>query len=254
LAASAALKIKSMPAKERWLSQKPIPVNERLIFALDTTDIEEAKKLVAELGDDVNFYKIGLALFVAGGYFELLEWLTERKKKSFVDLKFFDVPETVASAVRQLRGKNANFVTVHGNDEIVRAAASEKDGMKILAVTVLTSMNQEDIQEFGYTDLSIEQLVLSRARRSLDAGADGVISSGLEASSLREQLGERFLIVVPGIRPVENVDDQKRTVDVEKAFENGADYIVVGRPIRKAANRQKAAADIQQRISKLFRS
>jgi orotidine-5'-phosphate decarboxylase len=195
-----------------------------------------------------------LALFVAGGYFELLEWLTERKKKSFVDLKFFDVPETVASAVRQLRGKNANFVTVHGNDEIVRAAASEKDGMKILAVTVLTSMNQEDIQEFGYTDLSIEQLVLSRARRSLDAGADGVISSGLEASSLREQLGERFLIVVPGIRPVENVDDQKRTVDVEKAFENGADYIVVGRPIRKAANRQKAAADIQQRISKLFRS
>jgi orotidine-5'-phosphate decarboxylase len=191
---------------------------------------------------------------VAGGYFELLEWLTERKKKSFVDLKFFDVPETVASAVRQLRGKNANFVTVHGNDEIVRAAASEKDGMKILAVTVLTSMNQEDIQEFGYKDLSIEQLVLSRARRSLDAGADGVISSGLEAPSLREQLGERFLIVVPGIRPVENVDDQKRTVDLEKAFENGADYIVVGRPIKNTSDRRKAAANIQQRIYKLFNS
>jgi orotidine-5'-phosphate decarboxylase len=207
---------------------------------------------VTELDDNVHFYKIGLQLFVAGGYFELLEWLTERKKKSFVDLKFFDVPETVASAVRQLRGKNANFVTVHGNDEIVRAAASEKNGVKILAVTVLTSMNDEDIKEFGYKDISVRELVLSRARRSLDAGADGVISSGLEAPELREKLGDRFLIVVPGIRPVANVDDQKRTVDVEKAFENGADYIVVGRPIRNAPDRKAAAIDIQRRISGLF--
>jgi orotidine-5'-phosphate decarboxylase len=252
LATSTAFKIEPMPGTKRWLSQKVIPVRERLIFALDTTDIEEAKRLVDELGDEVLFYKIGLQLFVAGGYFELLGWLTNRKKKSFVDLKFFDVPETVASAVRQLRGKNANFVTVHGNDEIVRAAASQKDGVKILAVTVLTSMNEEDIREFGYTDISVPELVLSRARRSLDAGADGVISSGLEAPQLREKLGDRFLIVVPGIRPVANVDDQKRTVDVEAAFENGADYIVVGRPIRNTSDRRVAAADIQQRISRLF--
>jgi orotidine-5'-phosphate decarboxylase len=254
LPTSTALK-RPMPAMtQQWLSQKLIPARERLIFALDTTDIEEAKRLVTELGDNVDFYKLGLELFVAGGYFQLLEWLAERKKKSFVDLKFFDVPQTVASAVRQLRGKNAHFVTVHGNDEIVRAACSEKNGVKILAVTVLTSLNQTDIEEFGYTGLSVRDLVLSRAKRALAVGADGVISSGLEAPDLREQLGERFLIVVPGIRPVENiiVDDQKRTVDVEEAFQNGADYIVVGRPIKNAPDRAKAASDIQERISRLF--
>jgi orotidine-5'-phosphate decarboxylase len=254
LATSTARKLESMPLPKRWLSQKQIPTRERLIFALDTTDIEEAKRLVDELGDQVHFYKLGLELFVAGGYFELLDWLTKKNRKSFVDLKFFDVPQTVASAVRQLRGKSANFVTVHGNDEIIQAACAEKDGMKILSVTVLTSMNEADIKEFGYKDLSVSELVLSRARRSLAAGADGVISSGLEAPQLREQLGERFLIVVPGIRPVANVDDQKRTVDVEKAFENGADYIVVGRPIKLASNRAAAAADIQARISRLFPS
>jgi orotidine-5'-phosphate decarboxylase len=237
-----------------WLSQKPIPVQERLIFAVDTSDINEAKRLVDVLGDQVHFYKLGLELFVAGGYFELLEWLSKRNKKSFVDLKFFDVPQTVASAVRQLRGKNATFATVHGNDEILKAACKEKDGLKILAVTVLTSMNETDIEEFGYTNISIKDLVLSRARRALKVGADGVISSGLEADALREELGERFLIVVPGIRPVANVDDQKRTVDVEDAFRYGADYIVVGRPIRAAPDPAAAAHDIQQRIVRLFRA
>jgi orotidine-5'-phosphate decarboxylase len=252
LAAPIATETKSMPGKKRWLSQKLIAPHERLIFALDTTDIQEAKRLVDELGDQVHFYKLGLELFVAGGYFELLEWLTKKKKKAFVDLKFFDVPQTVASAVRQLRGRNASFVTVHGNDEITRAACSEKNGVKILAVTVLTSLNQGDIEEFGYKDISILDLVLSRARRALNVGCDGVISSGLESEALREQLGERFLIVVPGIRPVANVDDQKRTVDVEEAFQNGADYIVVGRPIRDAPNRAAAAAAMQQRIQCIF--
>src|SRR5271166_513160 len=139
LAASTLLENASyMPeTRIKWLSQKKIPAHERLIFALDTTDIHDAKRLVDELGDQVHFYKLGLELFVAGGYFELLEWLSQRGKKSFVDLKFFDVPQTVASAVRQLRGKNANFVTVHGNDEIIKAACDEKNGVKILAVTVL---------------------------------------------------------------------------------------------------------------------
>jgi orotidine-5'-phosphate decarboxylase len=236
----------------KWLSQKPIPVQERLIFALDTPDTTEAKRLVDELGDEVAFYKLGLELFVGGGYFELLEWLSRRGKKMFVDLKFFDVPQTVASAVRQLRGRHATFATVHGNDEIVAAACAEKHDVKILAVTVLTSLNNNDIEEFGYRDLDVRDLVLARARRALKAGADGVISSGLEAEALREELGERFLIVVPGIRPVANVDDQKRTVDVEQAFAHGADYIVVGRPIRSAPDRAAAARDIQQRIARVF--
>ena len=245
-----------MPASQRWLSQKVIPVRERLIFALNTTDINEAKLLVDVLGDEVQFYKIGLGLFVAGGYFELLEWLTKRNKKSFVDLKFFDIPDTVADAVRQLRNKNANFVTVHGNDEMIRAASAEKGDLKILAITVLTSMNEADIREFGYKDITVSQLALSRAKHALDAGADGVISSGLEAPELREQLGERFLIVVPGIRPVTNapIDDQKRIVDVEQAFENGADYIVVGREIKNALDPKAAAAKIQKRIARVFSS
>jgi orotidine-5'-phosphate decarboxylase len=256
MATSTARKIESTPITKRWLSRKAIPIRERLIFALNTTDIEEAKRLVDALGDEVQFYKLGLQLFVAGGYFDLLEWLIKRNKKSFVDLKFFDIPDTVADAVRQLRNKNANFVTVHGNDEMIRAAAAEKGDLKILAITVLTSMNQSDIQEFGYRDITVSQLALSRANRALAAGADGVISSGLEAPELREQLGERFLIVVPAIRPIANapIDDQKRTVDVEQAFWNGADYIVVGREIKNAPDRKVAAAKIQKRIARVFSS
>ena len=236
-----------------WLSTKSIPPHERLIFALDTPDIEEAKRLIEALGDQVNFYKLGLEFFMSGGYFELLDWLTRQGKKVFVDLKFFDVPETVASAVRQLKGKNAEFVTVHGNDEILKAACKEKNGVKILAVTVLTSLDEADIKSLGF-QVSVEALVLSRAKRALEIGCDGVISSGLEARGLRDNLGEQLLIVVPGIRPVKNLDDQKRTVDVEEAFLNGADYIVVGRPIRNARDPAKAARDIQDRIQAIFAS
>jgi len=241
-----------MAENGNWLSHKPIPLEERLIFALDTPDAGEARRLVDELGEEVRFYKLGLELFVGGFYFELLEWLAGRGKKLFVDLKFFDVPQTVAAAVRQLKGRHASFATVHGNDEMVRAACAEKHEVKILAVTVLTSLNRADIEEFGYRDLDVRDLVLARARRALRAGADGVISSGLEAQALRRELGERFLIVVPGIRPVANLDDQKRTVDVEEAFRYGADYIVVGRPIRMAPDRAAAARDIQARIRRLF--
>lgn len=242
----------SMKIQERrWLSDKPIPVEDRLIFALDVNSIEEAKTLVEKLGDHVTFYKAGLQLFMAGGYFDFLEWLLDKGKQSFVDLKFFDVPATVAAAIRQLRNKSVAFATVHGNDAILRAAVGEKIGTKILAVTVLTSLDDADIQSLGF-ETSVEKLVRSRAKRALDIGCDGVISSGLEAKDLRNELGARFLIVVPGIRPVANVDDQKRTVDVEEAFLNGADYIVVGRPIRETPDPAKAAEDIQSRIKILF--
>ncbi len=242
---------RKMPVEANSLSQKPIPTRDRLIFALDTSSVEEAKRLVEELGDSVWFYKLGLEIFMAGGYIELLEWLGEREKQSIVDLKFFDVPQTVASAVRQLRGRGAKFATVHGNDAILAAACDAKNGVKILAVTVLTSLDQADIEALGF-QTDVETLVLSRAQRALKIGCDGVISSGLEAKRLRAELGHQFLIVVPGIRPVENVDDQKRTVDVEAAFLDGADYIVVGRPIRNTPNRRKAADDIQGRIESLF--
>jgi len=235
------------------LSDKPIPVRERLIFALDVPSVDEAKKWVEQLGDSVCFYKLGLQIFMAGGYFELIDWLRRKSKRVFVDLKFFDVPETVKSAVRQLKNRDVDFVTVHGNDSILKAAASEKDGLKILAVTVLTSLDRGDLNDLGFK-CDVEALVLSRARRALSVGCDGVISSGLEAAQLRKDLGHRFLIVSPGIRPVDNqlVDDQKRTVDVKEAFLKGADYIVVGRPIRNAPSPRQKAEEIQARIGAVF--
>jgi orotidine-5'-phosphate decarboxylase len=232
---------------------KPIPPQERLILALDVPSPDEAKKLVQLLGDSVQFYKIGLELFMAGGYFELLDWLKAEGKKVFVDLKFFDVPETVASAVRQLRTKSADLCTIHGNDSIMRAAVREKGDLKLLAVTVLTSLDQGDIDDLGFK-VDVASLVLSRAKRALEIGCDGVVSSGLEAKHLRENLDHKLVVVVPGIRPVVNKpsDDQKRTVDVEEAFALGAEYIVVGRPIRGAEDPKKAAQDVQARIKAYF--
>lgn len=237
-----------------FLSEKNIPPQERLIFALDVPDEKEARSIVEKLGDAVSFYKIGLELFMSGSYFSLINWLSlEKQKKIFADLKFFDVPETVRSAIKQLSGRGITFTTVHGNDAILEAAVKEKGDLKILAVTILTSLDQKDIEDLGFK-VDIKQLVLSRARRALEIGCDGVISSGLEAPELRKSLGEKFLIVTPGIRPVLNktCDDQKRTVDVEEAFSNGADYIVVGRPIKKAPDPALAAKAIQERIKKLF--
>jgi len=240
--------------KNPRLSQKLIPSRERLILALDVPSPEAAKQIVKSLGDSVHFYKLGLQIFMAGGYFELVEWLRAEGKKVFVDLKFFDVPETVKSAVQQLKRRDVEFATVHGNDNMLKAAVEEKNGTKILAVTVLTSLDQDDMKDLGFS-CSVEELVLSRARRALALGCDGVISSGLEAEKLRGSLGNNFLIVTPGIRPGQNDvvgDDQKRTVTVEQAFLQGADYIVVGRPIRNAADPNAKAAEIQSQIRSLF--
>lgn len=234
-------------------SDKPIPAAERLIVALDVADADTAKTLVRQLGDTVCFYKIGLELFMAGGYFELLDWLLQENKKVFVDLKFFDVPETVRSAVRALAGCGATFATVHGNQAIMEAAAKDKGALKILAVTVLTSLDRGDLDDLGFA-CDVDKLVLSRARRALETGVDGIVSSGLEAPMIRRELGQKLLVVTPGIRPVENrpIDDQKRTVDVAQAFANGADYIVVGRPIRQAPDQRMAAQAIQRTIAEIF--
>jgi len=233
------------------MTSKNIPADERLIFALDVPDADRARVLVEQLGDAVKFYKLGLELLMAGGYFELLDWLAGRGKKIFVDLKFFDVPATVGRAVARLNDRGVTFCTVHGNQGIMEAAAAAKRDVKVLAVTALTSLDRGDLDDMGFS-CDVPELVLSRARRALEAGCDGVVSSGLEAARLRERLGPRLLVVTPGIRPVENrpADDQKRVVSVDKAFALGADYIVVGRPIRDAADPRAAAEDIQASIAK----
>lgn len=232
---------------------REIPPGERLILALDVADATEARDLVEALGEQIEFYKIGLELFLSGGYFELSEWLQRRQKKVFADLKLFDVPQTVASAVRQLRSRGISFVTVHGNDAILEAACETAgEDLGILAVTALTSLDEADMRALGF-QTDIPSLVVSRAERAAALGCAGVIASGREAALVREALGDALLIVVPGIRPGFNpTDDQKRTVDVEEAFEAGADYIVIGRPIRNAPDPPAAARDIQRRIGALF--
>jgi len=234
-------------------SRKAIPVRDRLILALDVPVRDTALETVELLGDSVNFYKLGLELFMSGSYFELVEQLLRRGKQVFCDLKLFDVPETVARAVRQLKDRGVDFTTVHGNDSMLRAAVGEKNGLKILAVTVLTSLDRGDLEDLGF-QCDVESLVLSRARRALELGCDGIISSGLEISSLRKDLGDQLIIVVPGIRPVQNrpLDDQKRVVTPTQAFQDGADYIVVGRPIRDAEDPRAKAEAIQAEIAVVF--
>jgi len=233
------------------VTDKNIPVKDRLIFAMDVPDCDRARMLAEELGDAVTFYKIGLELMMSGGYFELLDWMLTRDKKVFCDLKFFDIPATVGSAVRQLKDRGASFVTVHGNQSIMEAAAENKgDSLKVLGVTVLTSLDRGDLDDMGF-DCDVSDLVLSRARRALEAGCDGVISSGLEVPRLRKFIDSKLLVVTPGIRPVDNkpAGDQKRVVTVETAFSNGADHIVVGRPIRDADSPRAAAEAIQATIA-----
>ena len=228
-----------------------IPAEDRLIAALDVPTATQARELVVRLGDSVRFYKIGLELLMAPGFFDLLDWLKGENKKVFVDLKFFDIPETVARAVRNLADRGADFCTIHGNQSIMEAAAKAKaGGLKVLAVTALTSLDQGDLNDLGFA-CNVAELVLSRARRALAAGCDGVVSSGLEVEKLRAEAPRELICVTPGIRPVENrVDaDQKRIMSPAAAIAAGADYLVVGRPIRDAADPRAMAAAIQSEIA-----
>jgi orotidine-5'-phosphate decarboxylase len=226
---------------------------ERLIFALDVPDLKAAKELVERLGDSVVFYKIGLELATSRHYFELLDWLRSKDKKVFADLKLYDIPATVTAAVRQLARCGATFLTVHGDRGVAEAAAQAKGGeLKILAVTVLTSVAPADLAEMGIA-LSVEELVLKRARQAVAVGCDGVIASGLEAAPLRAALPPGALIVTPGIRPADGpAGDQRRVVTPTLAFKSGADHIVVGRPIRDAADPYRAASAIQEEIAGVF--
>ncbi|MGH8198613.1 MAG: orotidine-5'-phosphate decarboxylase [Steroidobacteraceae bacterium] len=235
------------------MARATVPARERLIFAMDVPTADAARRLADTLGDSVTFYKLGLELFMSGGAFELLDWMVGRGKRVFLDLKLFDVPATVAGAVRNLRNRGVSFATVHGNQTIMEAAVEAAGDVGILAVTVLTSLDRGDLDDLGF-QCDVEELVLSRARRALAAGCAGVVSSGLEAKLLRAGVDDRLIVVTPGIRPVENrpVDDQKRVVGVAEAFGNGADYIVVGRPIRDAPDPRIAAEAIQATIAGLF--
>jgi orotidine-5'-phosphate decarboxylase len=228
-----------------------IPLRDRIIVALDVEHPERAKELVKQCESHTGFFKVGLQLFLAG-WFDTVDWIVDRGHKVMLDLKFFDIPETVRLAVEQVNRRGVTFATVHGNDPIIRAAVEARGDMKLLAVTVLTSFGEEDMRAMGMSQ-SIEDLVYFRAKRALELGCDGVVSSGLEAGRLRTGLGDRLLIVTPGIRPGANVsdssDDQKRIVTAGMAIRNGANHVVVGRPITRAEDPAAVLAMMQRDIA-----
>lgn len=230
---------------------KNIPLNERIIFALDFAEPEVAGQWVRKLDSHLKFFKVGLQLFLAGGW-PVVDEIIKRGNKVMLDLKFFDIPETVFLAVQQLQNRGVNFATIHGNRPIIEAAVAEKTDMKVLAVTVLTSFDESDMAEMGFTG-SVRDLVLIRARKALELGCDGVVSSALEAAPLRNELGRNFLVVTPGIRPGLNrdvaKDDQKRVATAMQAIIDGADHVVIGRPISTAPDPVAAVVAIQEEIA-----
>jgi orotidine-5'-phosphate decarboxylase len=233
------------------MTAKQIALDERIIVALDVDRPELAKEMVKRCESHTRYFKVGLQLFMAS-YFEVVDWILDRGHKVMLDLKFFDIPETVKLAVEQVNNRGVSLATIHGNDAIIRAAMEARGDLKLLAVTVLTSFGEEDLRAMGMTQ-SVEDLVLYRARRALELGCDGVVSSGLEAERLRKDLGEKLLIVTPGIRPGANVrdgsDDQKRIITAGRAIATGADHVVVGRPITKADDPIKVIEAMQKDIS-----
>lgn len=229
--------------------KKEIALKDRIIVALDVDQREKAQAMVRACESHIGFFKVGLQLFMAD-YFNTVDWLFDRGHKVMLDLKFFDIPETVKLAVEQVNNRGVSLATIHGNDPIIRAALEARGDMKLLAVTVLTSFGEEDMRAMGLTG-SLEELVMFRARRALELGCDGVVSSGLEAEKLRSELGTKLLIVTPGIRPGANVktdDDQMRVVTAGRAVKSGADHLVVGRPITRSEDPIKVIEVMQAEI------
>ena len=225
-----------------YLSTKTILPEDRLIFALDVPTVEEARRLVTTLQEAVQFYKVGLELFLAGGAsFDLIDWLIGQDKKVFLDLKLYDIPETVARAVRRLRERPVTFLTVHGDGAILEAACREKGDLKILAVTVLTSLAADRLTAAFRRDLALPDLVAALADEARAAGADGLVCSGAEVAALRARLGDGPLLVVPGTRPPgADAQDQARVVTPRAALAAGASWLVVGRAVTAAADPRAA--------------
>ena len=220
---------------------------DRLIVALDTQGIAAARKTVQALDGIADFFKVGLVLQLAEGVEDFIRELIREKKRVFLDYKYYDIPETIKKAVSRAAGLGVAFLTIHGPSAIIKAAVEARATaeLKLLTVTVLTSLDMGDIAEMGYPQHSVEELVLFRARKALEAGCDGVIASGLEAEKIKALSHSKLLVVTPGIRPASHEqDDQKRRTTPADAILAGADYLVIGRPITDAADPREAAARI----------
>jgi orotidine-5'-phosphate decarboxylase len=227
-----------------------IAPTDRLIVALDLPDVAAAEAMIARLGDSVSFYKIGYQLGYAGGL-PLVRRLADSGKKVFADLKLHDIGNTVARGVESVARLGATFLTVHAYPQTMKAAAEGRagTGLKILAVTVLTSYDDGDLHAAGYR-LGVSDLVEARAQQAQVLGVDGLVCSPEEASALRKIVGHQMVLVTPGIRPAGSASgDQKRIMTPARAIAAGADYLVVGRPVLEAADPKAAADAIQAEIA-----
>jgi len=217
----------------------------RLFVALDLPSVAEAEAMVATLGDAVESYKIGLQLLPIGGV-EFGQRLKAMGKNVFYDFKLHDIGATVEKATRSIAGLGADLLTVHARPDVMRSAVTGKgqSSLKILGVTVLTSLDQQALEDIGYND-NAESLVMRRVQQALDAGIDGVVSSPLEAAAIRANVPDSFLVVTPGVRPAgAEKGDQKRIATPSSALSSGASHLVIGRPITQADDPRAAALKI----------
>ena len=229
---------------------RSIAPKDRLIVSLDLPALEPAEAMIARLGDSVTFYKIGYQLVYAGGL-SLARKLSAAGKKVFIDVKLHDIGNTVMRGVESLSVHGATFMTVHAYPQTMQAAVEGRgnSGLQILAVTVLTSYNEADLQEAGYRH-TIADMVALRARQAKALGVDGLVCSPEEVASLRAIVGDQMSLVTPGIRPAGSAaGDQKRIMTPARAIKSGADYLVIGRPIMEAADPKAAADAIQAEIA-----
>lgn len=228
--------------------KNPSP-KDRLIVPLDVPDIAAARDVIAELGDEVSFYKVGFQILYAGG-FDLIRELSDIGKHIFIDLKLLDIDNTVKKGVESLTNLGGTFLTIHAYPHAMRAAVEGRGESKLnlLGVTVMTNLDDARLKEAGYKDRA-DALVIKRSVQAQDTGMDGVICSAAEASAIRAVVGPDLMLVTPGIRPADSsADDQKRIMTPHMAIQNGSDYLVVGRPILNARNRRAAAASIVEEI------
>lgn len=230
----------------------PVNAHDRLIVALDLAGVDEARDMVKQLEGVVDFFKVGLTLQLASGTQDLIEDLIESGKKVFLDYKYYDIAETLRKTVSRAAKLGVSFLTVHGPSVLIRAAVEGRGDspLKLFTVTVLTNLDKNDMAEMGYPAHSVEDVVLFRAKKAIEAGCDGVIASGQEAlaiKALSRKLSKSLLVITPGIRPDgHREDDQKRRVTPAEAIAAGADYLVIGRPITEppAGNSRQAAERI----------
>jgi orotidine-5'-phosphate decarboxylase len=236
------------------LTQNPLTPTDRLIVALDVPTVDDARALVTCLGDSVGVFKVGMQLQYAPGGLDFVQELVQAGRAVFLDAKLFDISETIERAVENIAKLGVRFLTIHGNAPTIQAAVRGRgdSALKLLSVTVLTSLDAADLADMGFRDVSVAELVLHRAAQAARSGADGVVASGAEAGQIRASIGSSLSIVTPGIRRASDaLGDQKRATTPAQAIAAGATFLVVGRPITKSADPRGEAQRITEEIARV---